>query len=113
MFYRYVDISITFEKANLNTEFLLIPNFSLNFIVTLILATMVLSLSYQAVMYITAKKLSFPLRIFSVNVSKSAKLWISSHLMKNSLMENFIFYAVFTHKRAARVNQIHAQNTWI
>ena len=43
MFYRYVDISITFEKVNLNTEFLLIPNFSLNFIVTLILATMVLS----------------------------------------------------------------------
>ena len=36
------------------------------------------------------KKWSFPLRISSVNVTK--------HLLKKSLMENFIFYAVNGHK---------------
>ena len=41
------------------------------------------------------KKWSFPLRISSVNVTKSArKLWIFSNLLKKSLMENFIFCAV-------------------
>ena len=35
------------------------------------------------------KKWCFPLRIFSVNVTKSA-----SHLLKKSLMENFIFCTV-------------------
>ena len=37
------------------------------------------------------KKLSFPVRIFSVNVTKSAGNWIWSHMLKKSLMENFIF----------------------
>ena len=41
------------------------------------------------------KNWSFPLRIFSVNMTKSAKnLWIWSHLLNKSLMENFIFCAV-------------------
>ena len=35
------------------------------------------------------KKPSFPLRISSVNVSKSGQIW--SHLLKKSLMVNFIF----------------------
>ena len=43
------------------------------------------------------KKLSFPLRIYSVNVTKSAvfsflRIW--SHFLKKSLMENFIFCVV-------------------
>ena len=37
------------------------------------------------------KKLSFPLRISSVQLTKSAFLRIRSHLLKKSLMENFIF----------------------
>ena len=37
------------------------------------------------------KKLSFPLRISSINMTKSAG--IRSHLLKESLMENFIFCA--------------------
>ena len=40
------------------------------------------------------KKWSFPLRISSVNVTKSAGNW--SHLLKKPLMENFIFCAVQT-----------------
>ena len=40
------------------------------------------------------KKWSYPLRISSVNVTKSASLQIWSHLLKKSLMENFIFCAV-------------------
>ena len=44
------------------------------------------------------KKWRFPIRISSVNVTKSAvvrrKLRIWSHLLKKSLMENFIFCAV-------------------
>ena len=39
------------------------------------------------------KKWSFPIRISSVNVTKSAvRIW--SHLLKKSLMKNFIFCAV-------------------
>ena len=38
--------------------------------------------------YAPHKKWSFPLRFFSVNVTK---LWIWSHLLKKSVMENFIF----------------------
>ena len=42
---------------------------------------------------ITTQKMKFPLRISSVNVAKSAvPIW--SHLLKKSLMENFIFCAV-------------------
>ena len=38
------------------------------------------------------KKWSFPVRISSVNVTQSAtKLWIWSHFLKKSLIENFIF----------------------
>ena len=38
------------------------------------------------------KKLSFPLGISSVQLTKSAFLRIRSHLLKKSLMENFIFF---------------------
>ena len=38
------------------------------------------------------KKWSFPLRIFSVNVTKSP--FLNPHLLKKSLMENFVFCAV-------------------
>ena len=41
------------------------------------------------------KKWSFPLRISSVNVTKSAVLWIWSHSLEKFLMENFIFCAVW------------------
>ena len=45
-------------------------------------------------MYCT-KKWGFPLRNSLVNVTKFAKnLWISSHLLKKILMDNFIFCAV-------------------
>ena len=40
------------------------------------------------------KKWSFPLRIYSVNVTKSTGNCVFSHLLKKSLMENFIFCAV-------------------
>ena len=39
------------------------------------------------------KKWSFPLRISSVNMIKSAILRICSHLLKKPVMENFIFCA--------------------
>ena len=57
----------------------------------------------QEVVLALHKKWSFPLRISSVNVTKSAetadlvtftKLRIWSHLLKKSLIENFIFCAV-------------------
>ena len=40
------------------------------------------------------KKWSFPLRISSVNVTESAFLRICAHLLKKSLIKNFIFSAV-------------------
>ena len=41
------------------------------------------------------KKWSLPLRVYSVNVTKSVNfLWIWSHLLKKPLTENFIFCAV-------------------
>ena len=40
------------------------------------------------------EKWSFQLRISSVNMTKSAKLRIWSHLLKKSLIEKFIFCAV-------------------
>ena len=47
----------------------------------------------KVVHYSPHKRWSFPLRISSVNVTKSAlRIW--SHLLKKSLMENFIFCAV-------------------
>ena len=49
------------------------------------------------------KKWSFPLKILSVTVTKSAgncgKLLIRSHLLKKSLMENFIFCAVWSNNQ--------------
>ena len=39
----------------------------------------------------TTKKKRFQLRISSVNVTKSSFLRIWSHLLKKSLIENFIF----------------------
>ena len=42
----------------------------------------------------TAQKWTLLLRIYSVNVTKSEGNWIWSHLLKKSLMENFIFCAV-------------------
>ena len=40
----------------------------------------------------TAQKMKFPINDFSINVTKSSFLWNLSHLLKKSLMENFIFY---------------------
>ena len=40
------------------------------------------------------KKCNFPLRISSVNVTKSTVNCGTMHLLKKSLMENFIFCAV-------------------
>ena len=54
--------------------------------------------SYQVCSYIKKslhKKWSFPLRISSVSVTKSAVfMWIWSHLLKKSFIENFIFCTV-------------------
>ena len=50
---------------------------------------------------ITAQKISFPLRISSVNVKK---FFILLHLLKKALMENFIFCAVG--KRVKLTNSI-------
>ena len=44
----------------------------------------------------------FPLRISPVNVTKSAVFW--SHLLEKSLMENFIFCAVFGKCRKHRIS---------
>ena len=54
----------------------------------------------QSFTWLSLHKISiFPLRISSVNVTKPAgnrrKLRIWSHLVKKSLMENFIFFAVY------------------
>ena len=43
------------------------------------------------ILFALLKKWSFPLKISSVNVTKSAGLRIRSHILKKSLMENFIF----------------------
>ena len=50
---------------------------------------------------ITAQKISFPLRISSVNVKK---FFILLHLLKKAVMENFIFCAVG--KRVKLTNSI-------
>ena len=50
-----------------------------------------ITLKISAVKLTLHKKWSLPLRIFSVNVTKSAGLRIWSHLLKKSLIENFIF----------------------
>ena len=44
--------------------------------------------------YSLHKKWSFPLRISSVNFEICRKLWIWSHLLRKSLMEDFIFWAM-------------------
>ena len=44
--------------------------------------------------YSLHKKWSFPLRISSVNFEICRKLWIWSHLLRKSLMEDFIFRAM-------------------
>ena len=49
------------------------------------------------------KKWSFPLRISSVNVIKSRKLRIWSHLLKKPLLENFIFCAVGAMKKPGKI----------
>ena len=57
-----------------------------------------LTVSLTIPRYCTSQKISFPLRISSVNATKSAvsrKLQIWSHLLKKSLMESFTFCAVF------------------
>ena len=59
------------------------------------------SLTHKNAIHCTKNEV-FPLRISSVNVIKFGncgncekwKLWIGSHLLKKSLMENFIFFAV-------------------
>ena len=55
-----------------------------------------LKLCFKILLKTPHKKWSFALRISSVNVTKASWsfLWIWSHLLKNSLMENFIFCAV-------------------
>ena len=51
------------------------------------------------------KKLSFPLRTSSLNVTKiRRKLRIWSHLLEKSLMENFIFCAVWMAKANGKVH---------
>ena len=46
---------------------------------------------------LTAQKMKLPLKISSVNVIR--KLWIWSHLLKKSFMENFIFCAISLHQK--------------
>ena len=47
----------------------------------------------------TAQKMKFLIKDFSSKCDQvRKKLWIWSHLLKKTLMENFIFYAVKVHK---------------
>ena len=62
---------------------------------------MILNFQWSAMSFIKKtlqKKWSFPLRISSVNVTKSAKI-----LMKKSLIENLIFCAVKIKKNCVTV----------
>ena len=50
----------------------------------------------QSYGYLTAQKLKFSMKdFFSKCDHIRRKMWIWSHLLKKSLMENFIFCAVF------------------
>ena len=64
------------------------------------------------------KKWSFPLRISSVNVTKSAvseEIYWKSHLLKKSWMENFIFCAMRTEyiKQSLTLTLFHQYNLCI
>ena len=56
------------------------------------------------------KKWSFPLRIYSVNVGKSAENL--RPLLERSLMENFIFCAVYVEIRLLLSGQVFCQSFW-
>ena len=43
----------------------------------------------------TTQKLKFSIKDFFSKCDQIRRLWIWSHLLKKSLMENFSFYAVF------------------
>ena len=58
----------------------------------------------------TAQKWSFSLRISSVNVTKSAGNW--KHLLKKSLMENFMFFFAVTFKRKIKSLIITKTKFW-
>ena len=60
--------------------------------------------------YSLHKKWSFPLRIFSVNVTKSAVSCGFCHILKKFLIQNFICSAVT--QRISRIINILISNVW-
>ena len=61
-------------------------------------------------MSITPQKMKFSIKDFFSKCDQARrKLRIWSHLLKKSLMENFIFCAVYPTKREIEIEQIHVK----
>ena len=65
-----------------------------------------LQVMHIVAMHTLRKKLSFPLRIFSVNMTKSAVSW--SHLLKKSFAESFMFCAVILYPLLLISSYLHS-----
>ena len=91
-----MDLALVFLLLNLNKYFPAGNNHILSsyFKALLIPCWYLLSSNLRATTYCkscNAKKWSFPWKSYSLHAIRSAGLWVWSHLLKKSLMENFIF----------------------